>query len=349
MIQGKTKTEKEYRAVGLDSSSSLKEFSIDRRKYYKKYVKNERVEDEEQSKAAIVGQVVETQLFEKDKFDERFYMSSIAKAPTGLMLEFTEALYRYTKEATNDEGNLTREFKDITLDAYKASGFKQKFETVLGNFIGSDAEIYYKEIKEIRTKGLIVVTTDDVTNADRIVDELRSNETTAPILNLTNSDRYTVLVQYKIEGYKVDGLPLKSMMDLVIIDHKMKTIQVYDLKCSWSVEGFYAEYYLYRRAYIQAYLYKEACKEIKSREKLEHYTVLEPKFIVCDSINYYSPLIYSLDSDDMEDAYNGFTYKGVKYPGVKDIIIDLKWAKENDKWNISRTNYLNGGIVNIKG
>lgn len=348
MIKGTTKTEKEYRAMDLDSSSSLKEFSMDRRKYYKKYVKNENVEEEEQSKAAVIGQVVETLLFEKEKFDSKFYMSSLAKAPTGLMLEFVEALYRYSREATDESGNVTREFKEIALDAYKASGFKYKFETVLEKFVGSDAEIYYKEIREIRSKGLVVVTTEDVQNAERIVEELRSNEATAPILNLIDSDRYTILIQYQVEGYDIDELLLKSMMDLVIIDHKEKTIQVYDLKCSWSVEGFFEEYYLYRRAYIQAYLYKEACKELKEREGLEYYTVLDPKFIVCDSINYYSPLIYTLNGDDIEDAYNGFEYKGRNYPGVKTIIKDLIWAKENNRWNISRTNYLNGGLVNIK-
>jgi hypothetical protein len=49
------------------------------------------------------------------------------------------------------------------------------------------------------------------------------------------------------------------------------------------------------------------------------------------------------------DAYNGFEYKGRTYPGVKQIIADLKWATENDLWNITRENYLNNGVVNIKG
>jgi len=348
MIQGATKTEREYRAVEMDSSSSLKEFSLDRRKYKKKYIDGERVEEED-SKASVVGRVVETLLFEKDEFDNRFYMSSISKAPTGLMLEFVEALYRHTREAVDDSGAVTKDFSELAELAYKDSGFKIKQEAVLGKFVGSDAEIYYKEIREIRAKGLTVITSDDVTNAEKIVNELKSNDFTAHILNLVSSKRYTVMTQYQVEDYKIDGLPMKSMMDWVVIDHEEKTIQVYDLKCTWSVEGFYEEYYLYRRAYIQAYSYKEACMEIKSREQLEHYEVLAPKFIVCDSINYYNPLIYTLNSDDIEDAYNGFEYKGRKYPGVKDIILDLKWAKKNDKWNISRTNFLNNGIVNIKG
>ncbi len=42
MIAGKAKTEKEYRAVQMDSSSSLKEFSTNRKAYHKKYILGEK-------------------------------------------------------------------------------------------------------------------------------------------------------------------------------------------------------------------------------------------------------------------------------------------------------------------
>lgn len=348
MIGGKSKTEAQYRAIEMDSSSSLKEFAQNRRKYYKKYVLGEKVEEDE-NKATTIGSLVECLLWEKGKFDDKFYMSSITKAPTGLMGDFVEALYKRTTEAIDEGGNVTKEFAEIAEQAYKDSGFKIKLEAVLGKFIGSDAEIFYKEIREVRSKGLIVVTIDDIANAEKVVAELKSNEFTAPIINLVNSDRYDVRIQFKIEGYTIDGLPLKSMMDLIIIDHTEKTIQVYDLKVVWAVEGFYIEYYLYRLAYIQAFLYKQACYEIKEKENLEYYEVLNPIFLVCDSINYFSPLLYTLDNDDINDAYNGFEHKGRKYPGVREVIANLIWAKENNRWNISRTNFLNNGIVNIKG
>jgi len=348
MIKGNLREDEKYFNIKLDSSSSLKEFSIDRRKYYKKYIKNERTEEDEQTKASIIGRLCETLLFEPEEFDKRFYMSSTASVPTANMLLFVEALYKRTSEAVDEEGNVNKTFEEIAKEAYKDSGYKLSIEKVLERFIGSDAEIYYKEIREVRSKGLTVVTSEDVANGERIKAELLTNDFTAPILNLTDSTRYKILIQYKIEGYEVDGLPLKSMMDIVIIDHKEKSIQVYDLKCSWSVEGFYTEYYLFRRAYIQAYLYKQACIELKNRMGLDLYHVENPKFLVCDSINYYSPLVYVLHGDDMDDAYNGFEANGRTYPGVKAIIADLKWAKENDKWTISRNNFLNNGMVNIK-
>ena len=345
-IQGVSKTEANYRAVNLDSSSSLKDFSMDRKKYYKKYILNEYVEDKD-TQAALMGRIVETQLMEPELFDTRFYMSACVKAPTGNMLLFVEALYDRTKEATNDEGEVTRSFEDISRSAYVDSGYKISFERVIGSFIGSDAEIYYDEIRKVRSNGLSVVTTQDVTNADRIVEELKTNPITKDIVNLVNSVRYGIMNQYQVEAYKVGGHLFKSMMDKVIVDYQEKTIQVYDLKCVWAVENFFDEYYLYRRAYIQAYLYYRAALSmtLDPDSPVYGYTALPPKFIVCDSTNYFSPLIFTLSQQDLADALFGFEYKGRDYPGVKDLIEDLHWALKNNIWTISRENYINKGIV----
>jgi hypothetical protein len=346
MIQGTVKTEAQYRAIYLDSSSSLKDFSTDRRKYHKKYILNEVVEDED-SKAATMGRMVETLLMEPHLFDERFHLSTCMTTPTGLMLEFVEALYKHTAEATADNGTITRSFEDLAKDAYTDSGFKIKLDAVLTKFIGSEAEIYYKEIREVRSKGLTVVTTQDITNAEKIVTELKTNPVTADIVNLVNDVQYSVHNQLQVEGYEVFGHMFKSMMDLVHVDHANKIVQVYDLKCTWSVENFYNEYYLYRRAYIQGFLYHKAAESWASEMGYGDYKILYPKFIVCDSTNYMNPLIYAMSDENMQDALNGFEHKGREYPGVAQLIEDLQWALENDKWNISQENYLSNGIVKL--
>ena len=346
MIQGTAKTEAQYRAIYLDSSSSLKEFSTDRRKYHKKYILNEVVEDED-SKAATMGRMVETLLMEPHLFDERFHLSTCMSTPTGLMLEFVEALYRHTVAATADDGTITRSFEDMCNDAYADSGFKIKLDAVLGKFIGSDAEVYYKEIREVRAKHLTVVTTQEIANAEKVVVELKTNPTTAEVVNLVDDVQYSVHNQLQVEGYEVFGHMFKSMMDKVIVDHKAKTVQVYDLKCTWSVENFYSEYYLYRRAYIQGFLYHKAAESWASEMGYGDYEILLPRFIVCDSTNYSNPLVYAMTQDSMNNALDGFEYKGREYPGVAQLIGDLKWALDNDKWNISRENYLSNGVVKL--
>jgi len=348
MIKGASRTEGTYRANMLDSSSSLKDFSLDRKKYYKKYILGESVAEKENA-ASNMGRMVETLLLEPEEFDGRFYLSHCATTPTGLMLDFVLALFATAKDATNEKGVITRPFEDMASDAYKISGFKLPFETVLKKFVGSDAEIYYRELCSISEKNLTVVTPSEITFAERIVEELKTNFVTKDIINTVTTDRYEVVNQLQVEPYIVQGYPFKSMIDKIIVDHHERTIDIYDLKCTWNVENFYEEYYLYRRSYIQAYLYFQAVKflTLKASHSYYGYTVNYPKFIVCDSGNYNNPLIYEMSTVEMLKAQNGFEYKGRTYPGVVGLIESLKWAVDNNLWNISKENYDSNGIVQL--
>jgi hypothetical protein len=348
MISGNTteKSETSYREKMLDSSSSLKDFATNRKKYFKKYYLNEVVEEGD-TKASTTGRLVETLLLDPWEFDNRFYMSACAIIPTGLMGAFVEALYKHTKNSMNEEGVVMREFSDISQDAYADSGFKIKYEAVIQKFVGSDAEIYYNEILKVRTNNLIVVTTLDVENAEKIVEELKTNFVTKDIVNLVNSDRWEVHNQLQIEGYKIGNLQFKSMIDKCIIDHQNKIIYIYDLKCTWAIENFLEDYYLYRKGWIQAYVYHCAIQHYRN-ENLPGYSIKPIQFIVCDSTNYYNPLIYALTFEDLKEAKEGFEYKGRKYIGVSELIADLEWAQTNNVWNLSRANYESNGIVNLK-
>ena len=343
------KSEGEYRETMLDSSSSLKIFSQDRRKYFRIFIEGNK-DEEDNNKATAVGRMVECLLLEPENFDNKFYLSACVSAPSGNMLSFVEALYTLTRDATGENGTVNADFQELMKEAYLKSGYKIAFERVVNTFSGGDAEIYYNEIRTVRSKGLLVVTADDVGNAEKIAEELKVNEVTKDILSLTNSARYSVYNQLQLENFEIEGLKMKGMMDLVHVDHLKKTIQIYDLKCVWNVEGFYWDYYLYRRAYIQAFVYWKACK-IMTRDKNHEwydYEVLPPMFIVCDSINYYNPLIYKMTYEDLKDAKEGFEYRGIKYTGTKEVIEDLKWALENNIWRMSRKNDKNMGIVNLK-
>jgi hypothetical protein len=358
MIKGtlNIKNEKDYRNLPLDSSSSLKIFSQDRKKYNRLFIENNKTEkdeeDEKDTKSTIIGKLVECILWEPNLFDKKFHLSACANSPTGLMGDFVEALYDYTKEATDEEGNITRSFEDISRDAYVKSGFKIAYNTVISKFQGSDSEIYYNEIRTVRANNLIVVTVNDVTNAEKIVEELKTNPITKDIVNLVDSKRWEVKKQLQVENFEIDGHRMKGMIDLQITDHIKQTIQPYDLKVTYNPEEFYENYYIYRRSYIQAYVYDKAMLSLtfdfNEDNRLHGYKVLPIKFIVCDSTNYYSPLIYTLSHDDLIDAYEGFEYKWKKYPGVKSIIADLKFALTENIWNISRENYLSNGIIKLK-
>lgn len=349
MIDGNTMSESSYRSINLDSSSSLKIFAENRRKYQKMYLLNEDVKEKD-NQAITTGRIVETILLEPEMFDNRFYLSCCANIPTELMLNFVTVLADLTVESVDDQGNPTRSFESISREAHEKSGYKLSYDAVIKKFSGGDAEIYYKELLDVKSKKLTVVSIEDVANAERVVEGLKTCPFTAPIVNKVDSIQWEVKNQLQVENFEIDGLPMKAMMDKVIVFHPDKLIQIYDVKCTWSVENFLEEYYLYRKAYIQAYVYYKACLSLCMDKKHDWYgyTVEPPKFIVCDSINYYAPLIYSLSIDDLNDAYTGFEYKGRQYIGVRDVIDELKFAMSENIWNVSKKNYLNNGIVPIK-
>lgn len=349
MIQGTTKTEANYRDIYLDSSSSLKDFSMDKRKYYKKHILNEVVE-EKPNIAINTGRIVETLLLEEDLFHSKFYVSTVTEIPTALMLNFVECLYDATRKYTDEKTKqITKSFEFLTREAHENSGYKLGYETVIGKFIDGPAQDYYDEIRAVRANNLTVVSTSEVENSQRIVEELTTNFVTSKIVNIETNKRYTVLNQFQIEDYVVFEHRFKSMIDKIIIDHDKKTIEIYDLKCTWSVDNFYKEYYLYRRSYIQAYLYFEACKQyFKNDDELKFYEIVPTKFIVCDSINYMNPLIYVLSYNDIIDCELGFEAVGKKYPGVKELIDELKWSLKNNMWNIYKKQYESNGVINIK-
>lgn len=352
-ISGRTRTqrtEQEYRQVDLDSSSSLKVYADSPVKYFKQFVMGEKEVDDE-NKSTIVGSLVHVLLLEgQEEFDRKFHLSALESKPTAMMLDFVLALYKHTEANLTEDGEVTVSFDTLVDLAYPDSGFKISKEAVLKKFIGSNAEAYYSELREVKKRGLIVVTEEDIRNAERVVDELKYNEYTGPIVNRETDEDYIVLNELQVEGFEIDDLPLKGMLDKTIIDKVHQTVQITDLKICWSVGNFYNEYYLHRKTYIQAYLYYKAIEYILPElvENPEQYVILPPQFLVADSIGYYQPIIYKLSLRDIEDAYNGFYERGWYYPGVKEVIENLKWSKENNLWRISREAYINNGILPLR-
>lgn len=343
------KSVQEYRKLDILSSSDLRTFSIDRRKFYKNVILKEGGEDDEDyNKSLLVGDIVHTLILEKDKFDERYFLSICPEPPTGLMLAFTEALYKYTVLNMDDEGNMTKDFDDIAREAYSESGFKITLDAVLRKFADSNAELYYKELREARTNKKTVVCIEDLTMAEKAADRLRTNQFTCDIFSKVSDDRYLVLDEFKVEDFEIFGLRLKAMIDKTIIDTEDKTIDIYDIKCIWNPPKFYREYYLKRRAFIQAVVYREAIKSVTLPIDLSDYWINYPTFVVADSSNFYDPIKYSLSEEDYKESIFGFEAFGTKYEGTKEIIENVKWCQDTQNWKTSMEIFDNQGFAALK-
>lgn len=355
MIQGQPMTspnrigERTYRQLDALSQSMIKDFYDDRKKFYKKYILNEEIE-EETTQAVKMGNLVDCLLLTPEDFDNKFFMSICVVRPTEKMLAFTIALAKYTREATDSEGIVREEFAALAEKARLAADFKWDLSRVLEGFIGKDAQKYYEELRAVSGSGKMVVTANDIDHANRIVTAIRTGEFTAEVMNLHLQDHTDVYNQLAITGFVVEGRPFKGLLDFLEVNHAEKYLQPWDLKAVWALEEFYTEYYLKRKGYLQAVVYDLACTHLRNTE-YEGYEVRPMKFLVCDSINYYNPLVYELIVQDLLDGFRGFTYRGKSYKGLIQLTKELNWHMDTNIWGMSMDNYLNQGrviIANLK-
>lgn len=336
---------KEYRKIPRLSQSDLKLYVENRKKFYKKVILREPVEEDE-SDAINIGNLVDVMLTDDENFEHYFYITSAPK-PTGQMLIFIKNLEHITKASLGEDGECTLSFKERSEEAYEqlrignGGKLRDKYSTFIANF--EEWTGYYKELMECSNRQ--VVTPEEVELSGRIVNALKTSANTAGVINAVSVDDMDVYNKCAIL-FTYMGKEFKGELDKFIVDHKNKVIRPYDIKTTGFVEWWISKY-LENKYYLQTGMYRIALRAWADENGYEDYEIGYMQFVCADSINYYKPLIYSTNSDNYEDALNGFSINNRNYKGINQIIDDLNLSEEMGEWGISADNMRNNGHVNI--
>lgn len=343
-------SEKEYRKLERDSYSSLSLFCSDKKGYYRKYILKEN--NDKLTPQLIFGSLVDCMLFTPKEVEERFVVST-ANEPSPQMKTFCHNLkdVMVTARIIGSTGDLDATMKAAyNLTKYDNAGeeiaFKrQSFEKTAEKF-EAECKPYFRQIMDLE-EGKILIELEDYNKAELAIRNLRYSSNAGPIICAETGNGIEVFPQLVV-CYELDGLLMKSMIDLVIVDHNTKSIRFFDLKTTHNVEKFDANYTKFGY-YIQLGLYTYAIKQWVVDNNLRDYTLENMQFIVCDSYNYMAPLVYDTDNNLLLDAWEGFMgMDGCYYRGISQLIFELKWHKENNVWNISKEAYDNRGVVKLK-
>lgn len=343
-------SDKEYRAVRRDSYSSIYCFRDGLRNYYRKYVVG--VNDEDPTPAMINGSLVDCFVFTPGQYEERFYEST-AEEPAPQMLKFTKNLVKriieqraYSKPESM-KVILLWAYNDTKYDKYgKIVEFKkQSFEKTVQRFF-TECKEYCKELL-VTHDGKILISQAQYDNAKRSSDLLKQNTETGPLLSLESNDRFEVYKQLVI-FFELWGLPIKSMLDLVVVDHQEQKVKFYDLKTTGNLNKF-SDSYLKYGYYIQLGVYTSAIASWMRLKGIEDY-ILEPmSFIVIESSNLMAPLFYDTTFSHFRESVNGFvTSDEERFLGIHELIKNIQWHKKQNIWNISKENYERKGFVQLK-
>ena len=147
--------------------------------------------------------------------------------------------------------------------------------------------------------------------------------------------------------FRLNGVDVKAMLDVVLIDYENKVIYPKDLKTG-SERDFMKNFYKFKY-YLQGALYTAALQSIiQTNPEFEEWTVAPFEFIYISRANPNEPLIYQMNETFITKAMTGFiTHIGVIYKGILDLIDDHKWYIENNITNSFRDIIENNGVIKI--
>jgi len=341
-------TDKEYRSLELVSYSSLSKLA-DSPQGYKASQESKRKETSEM----VLGSVVDMLLTNKEIFDDSVYVMTASKPGSELMLKYCNVLAQ-----TGD-----------TQRAHDESGYKINLDALVKKF-DKEGRAYFDAL--LAGQGKMIIDAEGMFTANQLVAQLTSNPFTKGYFNSDSPDvelKFQVSIIWNAQYQPVEGgdariMKVKSMIDIVHIDHANGVITPFDLKTGG--EGFMKSYWRYKR-YLQAAMYTDSlifAAWDDPEGRMNHYQVAPLKFIYADTNLFHAPTIYASTPLDIHAGREGIDYleplggkvagQGVdsvawgpmgqtKRKGYSRLIAELDWHQRNDIWNYTYEDYQNMG------
>jgi len=358
-------TEKEYRQLPAVSYSSLSKLANSPQAF-----KANLESEQEETPAMILGSVVDFLLTDPQRFRDEVYVMTASKPGVETMLKYCDTLAE-----TGD-----------SIQAYQASGYKISPQAVATKF-DKEGRAYFDALLD--AKGKTIIGAEDMFTANQIVETLKSNLFTKEYF-LPSRDPNIELIFQHIAQWKVNYPPIdwkmvnpeqrmremkvKSMIDVLHIDHEKELITPIDLKT--GAEGFYKSYWRWKR-YLQAAMYTDAITYEQEDHsihwkdsRIDRYLVAPLKFIYADTKLISPPMIYTSTSADIQVGRAGLNYlvpvaglakafddKEImqidsigfgpseikKTKGYIQLIAELDWHKRNEQWDYTPEDFNNEG------
>lgn len=276
-------SEEVYRADSAYSYSTIAKFDREG------FDKLETLFDKVESPSLLFGSVVDTLLTDGyEAFEKLFYVAEFPELTDKVKL-IVEALFGEYKSTYN---SLNKIPNDIIIAYTESFEYQRNWKPeTRAKVIREQGGEYYSLLYLSADKR--VISTQLYQDAMECVAQLKSSDATKWYFmdDSPFDDSIERCYQLKFKG-EYDGIGLRCMADLIIVDHKNKIIYPCDLKTSYKTEwNFYKSFYEWRY-FEQAQLYAEIIKQnIANDPYFKDFTVANYRFIVvCNKTK--TPLVW---------------------------------------------------------
>jgi hypothetical protein len=315
--------------------------------------------------SAGFGSLLDCLSYTPDRFDKQFVEAEI-ELPTESIQKVVTNVYNSLIELNTNAEELNKNLKkkqkpvpikelkldylDLITKASKEAEYYVKqparayTETLKG---GQD---YFELLKKL--KGRKAVSKEDMEMAKKLK-EILYNDKHVKGFFVPNKDcelifQQQIFTNIDVTGFEnLDFLPLKGMLDSILLNDKKKTARECDLK--WTEDAFLFKEVVKRFGYIKQhsfydYLLREWLKTYKDGE-YKDYTVGNPVNVVIDS-DEKVPYIYQYNANDLHIERYGHENM-YWFKGWEQTLYEIGWHMDTQQWDRPREHYLNN-CMNIQ-
>jgi len=309
------KSEKEYRAALWPNYSTLKKIE-DNLPIFLQQEQEGEVKKEEVKEFGM-GSAVDILLTHPESFDDEVMVMDPADLLIGTKLKEVIDTMISREIIIDDKDNIVSICREIGYN----SSYK---DDTLYKTIKDKGRKYYEIAREGRDK--VLLSSDDYMMAMQISKAIKKQF--PEFFGNWQPKNKEIVYQYKLKGvipivpYVTDesrNYKVKGMLDMVVVDHKNRTIQGIDIKT-----GHYYDFtYNFRKFkyYYQGTIYNALLDNIA-----RDYTVLGFKFIFGNTQFPNFPTQYTMPREIEKKVFDGFTdSKGWEIKGLDELLDDYYW------------------------
>lgn len=242
----------------------------------------------EEKKHFIIGSAVDCLLTQpQEEFDSQYHISNIQNKPSDTIKSIVNQIFDKVVEQSYEAIGPITTYTDIVLECCNEHEYQKNWKDETRVNKVCEAWEYWEDLKQAIGKQVLSQEENDLIS--QIVMSIRTNEATSKYFQ---ENRLTEIIFQMPINFTYERIDCKALLDMVIINHKNKTIQPIDIKTMGDYTINFPKSLRQRRYDIQAAFYTAGLQAV-----YPEYEILPFKFIVESTIEPGNPLVFTCSED----------------------------------------------------
>lgn len=287
---------------------------------------------------AKMGGLIDDMLFTPDEVEKKYYLFS-AQKPTATLAKVCDIITEQYAELPDDIDGVAL----AIISNNEFWGNIKNPDTLIKKFAVPEFYDYLNAFYESKNK--TIITQEEYDTCEEIVEILKTHKFSKDVVAYPKKHE-SKYAQFEI-NIEYRGFAFKGILDLLVVNHKKKTVQMIDLKTGKNPAEQFGASYIKWRYYLQEAIYQLAFESICEQLKLEGYTLLPFQFLYISRFEKI-PLLYTVSEKWSKAAIKGFKLNNYEYRGLDELLDTIKWHWEQKKFDLSKEVYEEEGTLILK-